>query len=91
GFRVANPYFHSSEPAAEDDGRGNTVHVWSYSLGEVVTALLQAGLRLDYLHEFARSFYQQFPELVHGADEYWRWPMDSGNTMPLLFSLRART
>jgi SAM-dependent methyltransferase len=89
-FQVANPYFHQTEPASEEDDRGNTIHVWTYSLGEVVTALLDAGLRLDYLHEFPMSFYQQFPKLVHGEDEYWRWPATSGNTMPLLFSLRAR-
>jgi SAM-dependent methyltransferase len=89
-FQVANPYFHQTEPASEEDGRGNTIHVWTFSLGEVVTALLDAGLRLDFLHEFPMSFYRQFPALVHGEDEYWRWPATSGNTMPLLFSLRAR-
>ena len=89
-FQVANPYFHSAEPATEDDGRGNIVHVWSYGLGEVVTALLDAGMRLDFLHEFPMSFYRQFPSLVHGDDEYWRWPAASRNSMPLLFSLCAR-
>lgn len=88
-FQIANPYFHTADPAPEDDGHGNTVYVWTYSLGEVVTALLDAGLRLDYLHEFPMSFYHQFPALIHGEDEYWRWPPDSGNSMPLLFSLRA--
>ena len=89
-FQIANPYFHRAEPDAADDGHGNTVYVWTYSLGEVVTALLEAGLRLDYLHEFPMSFYRQFPALVHGDDEYWRWPDASGNSMPLLFSLQAR-
>ncbi|HLZ21819.1 MAG TPA: class I SAM-dependent methyltransferase [Ktedonobacterales bacterium] len=89
-FEVAAPYFHRAEPLSDEDGRGNTVYGWTYGLGEVVTALLDAGLRLDYLHEFPMSFYQQFPALIHGDDEYWRWPATSGNTMPLLFSLRAR-
>lgn len=88
-FQVANPYFHGAEPLSEDDGHGNTLHVWSYGLGEVLTALLDAGLCLDYLHEHPMSFYRQFPALLHSEDEYWRWPAASANTMPLLFSLCA--
>ncbi|MBF6591835.1 MAG: class I SAM-dependent methyltransferase [Ktedonobacterales bacterium] len=61
---------------------------WSHGLGEIVTALLAAGLRLAYLHEHPATFYQQFPTLIHGEDELWRWP-DPTMTLPLLFSLRA--
>ena len=27
-------------------------HGWDHSLGEIVTALIDAGLRIDFLHEF---------------------------------------
>lgn len=89
-FNVAIPYFHTPEPVPDTDAQGNTVYAWSYGLGEALTALLQAGLHLEYLHEFPFSFYRQFPALIPGDDGYWRWPAEARNTMPLLFSLRAR-
>lgn len=92
-LRVARPYFHAASPAAEEvehTGAGNptTLYSWSYGLGEVVSALLEAGLRLDFLHEHAVTFYQRFPALVQGDDGWWRWPTPA-QTLPLLFSLRA--
>jgi len=96
-FQVANPYAHTAEPQVETnttpDGT-ETVYVWSYGLGETLTALIQAGLRLEYVHEFPFVHYQRFPILVQGDDGYWRWPApaaaDALNTAPLLFSTLAR-
>ncbi len=96
-FRVARSYFHAEQPQQEQvtlsvDGATAALSSWSYGLGEVVSALVAAGLRLDFLHEFPMSFYQQFPSLVQDADGWWRWPTSVDgpqNTMPLLFSLRA--
>lgn len=73
----------ASTPAPEREYR-----CWAYGLGEVVSALIAAGLRLDYLHEFPFQHYQQFPALVRDAQGWWRWPTPA-NTLPLLFSLRA--
>jgi SAM-dependent methyltransferase len=63
--RVARDfYFHGDQPHAwERDGSGSyadpDAHVqaavqyeWNHPLGEIVTALLEAGLAIDYLHEF---------------------------------------
>jgi SAM-dependent methyltransferase len=95
GLRVRerNAYFHASQPFREDVPAGEAgvtmpLYAWSYSLGEVISSLLAAGLRLEYVHEFSQTFYQQFPSLVHGDDRYWHWPSPE-YTMPLLFSIRA--
>lgn len=93
-IRVPNAYFHTSQPIREDvraageDGETLPLYSWSYSLGEVISALLAAGLRHEYVHEFPQTFYQQFPSLVPGDDRYWHWPSPE-NTLPLLFSIRA--
>lgn len=63
-------------------------YCWGYGLGEVINAVLGAGLRLAWVHEFPFCYTRRFPSMVQGADGLWRWP-DSGNTLPLLFSLRA--
>ena len=96
-FQVANPYAHTAAPQVEENttaGGTETVYVWSYGLGETLTALIQAGLRLEYVHEFPFAHYQRFPMLVQGDDSYWRWPAAADgattNTAPLLFSTLAR-
>lgn len=96
-FRTHGSYFHTQEPLAEvTSGLPDavaadapaSVYIWRYSLGEVVTALIQAGLRLDLLQEFPLAFYQQFPTLVRDDDGWWRWPAPD-ITIPMLFAIRA--
>ena len=94
-LRVNGPYFHATEPLAEPIG-GNlavagapgAVYIWRYSLGEVVTALAQAGLRIERLEEYPLAHYQQFPCLIQGEDGWWRWPTPE-NTLPMLFAIAA--
>ncbi|HKW19798.1 MAG TPA: class I SAM-dependent methyltransferase [Ktedonobacterales bacterium] len=96
-FRVHGSYFHSTEPQV-DEVRGlpeevmadapQSVYIWRYSLGEVVTALIQVGLRIERLEEFPLAHYQQFPCLAHGDDGWWRWPTPT-NTLPMLFAVTA--
>jgi SAM-dependent methyltransferase len=97
GLRVAYPYFHTREPIPftttgtfADPGAGHETveYSWNYGLGEVVTALIGAGLRIEYLHEFPYATAQWFPFMRQGTDGWWRWD-DPTNTLPLLFSLRA--
>ena len=33
---------------------------WNWTLGEVVTALCQAGLRINFFHEFPQYFYSGY-------------------------------
>jgi 2-polyprenyl-3-methyl-5-hydroxy-6-metoxy-1,4-benzoquinol methylase len=98
-FRVRYPYFHAAQPLAwEAQGsyadRSATVvnkvsYVWSHPLGDVVTALTGAGLRLEFLHEFPQCVYPRFPWMRQDADGWWRQPPGQP-AVPLLFSLRAR-
>jgi len=61
---------------------------WAHSMGEVVNALTDAGLEIQFLHEFPFSVYKQLPWMVEGADGWWRLP-DGDNRIPFLFSLMA--
>src|SRR5262249_1937688 len=47
---------------------------WAHSLAEVVTALLDAGMRIDSLREHAVCPYAKFAGMVEGDDGYWRLP-----------------
>ena len=94
-LRVSGPYFHAAEPVVESvsgqlavAGAPETVYIWRYGLGEVVTSLARAGLRIERLDEYPLAHYQQFPCLVRGDDGWWRWPTPD-NTLPMLFAIRA--
>lgn len=64
-------------------------HFWTYTLGQVVTALLGAGRALEYLHEHDAVYPQLLPELIRCDDGLWRLPPGVRN-LPLSFSLRGR-
>lgn len=65
-----------------------TEYGWAHPLGEVVSSLIAAGLRLDYLHEWDFSGYQMLPFLVRGEDGFWRMPPGKPR-IPLMYSLKA--
>lgn len=61
---------------------------WNHGFGEVISALTNAGLHIEFLHEFEKSPYNSFPEMDKTNDgmyvlkEYQRM-------FPLLYSIRA--
>ena len=95
-LRLAYSYFTTPEPltweiASPDGQRALTAthsFEWNHSLGEVITALARANLRLEFLHEFAFCSEQLLPCLVQGPDNWWRLP-DQDGSLPLMFSLKA--
>ena len=89
------PYSHhelfleGGEPSyAGDQAIESPVHEWQHGLGEVVTALIDAGLRIEFLHEFPFTCYQADPVMERGDDGWWRLPKHS-DSFPLMFSIRA--
>lgn len=76
-----------ADPQAET--RSTHTFEWAHPLGEIVTSLIQAGLKVEFLHEHNFSVYQQFPWLREGTDGLFRQP-EGREWMPLMFSLRAR-
>jgi SAM-dependent methyltransferase len=97
-LRLSYPYWSHAEPLTfEVHGsyadptaptEGLVEHGWDHSLGEIVTALIDAGLQIDFLHEFD---FVNWPIdfLVKGADGRWRLPPDTAGQLPLFFSLKA--
>jgi hypothetical protein len=67
----------------------NTAGVYyAHSLGEIVTAAVEAGFRVDALTEHVESSFEHrgLPKLE--ADGRWRFRLD-GQALPLLFALRV--
>ena len=96
-------YFEEAEPWVDDvevsytDGEGRLSNTrafeWNHSLGEIVTALLAEGLRLDHLEEHDWTSFQRFPWLVPNGDperQNQRWETPPGHLrLPLSFTLLA--
>jgi SAM-dependent methyltransferase len=61
---------------------------WNHGLGEVVTALTNAGLQIEFLHEFEKSPYNSFPEMEKTTDGMYILK-ENQRMFPLLYSIRA--
>jgi len=94
---MKEPYFHKKEPTkyegsgsyAEPTANFNHVsYEWSHSLGDVVNALIRAGLRIEFLHEFPFSTSGDCPFLVKAKDGLW-YHKNKDIRIPLMFSIKA--
>lgn len=81
--RFRYPYFHSTKPTINKEE-----HTWAFGMGDLMSSLINAGLRIEYLREFTSVGYKRFPFLVRRRDGRWHWK-DSRNAVPLVFSLKA--
>ena len=61
---------------------------WQHSLSDIVCALIDAGLRIEFLHEFPFTCYQAHPVMERGSDGWWRLPKQN-ESFPQMFSIRA--
>jgi SAM-dependent methyltransferase len=83
GFPVRGSY---ADPSAEV--REPVEYSWTHDMGEIVTAVAGAGLRVEFLHEFPFVEWP-VPFLDQGDDGKWRVPEGTPAEVPLFFSLKA--
>ena len=74
---------------------------WNHGLGEIVTAVVDAGLRISFVHEHREVPWKALPAMeavgpgTHGADgryqsnRMWRLPESQRDLVPLMYSLLA--
>ena len=85
GYREAGgvTYADTSVPAAT-----TPAVQWNHPLGEVVTALAEAGLRIMSLREPGRDVLRQWTMMERTGDRMYRMPADMPS-LPLMYVLRA--
>jgi SAM-dependent methyltransferase len=107
---VERPYFETAEPTTSDSDRtyvdGPRLEVqrnyeWNHGLGEIVSALVSAGLRLEFVHEHRAVPWRALSNLElagpdpGGADaryqsgRMWQLPESQRDLVPLMYSLLA--
>jgi SAM-dependent methyltransferase len=99
-LRLAYPYWEHSEPLSFDvkgsyadpeaDVGEQREHGWDHGLGEIVTALIEAGLRIERLEEHPELDWSLdfLVESAPGSDA-WVLPPGTPGSLPLAFSLLA--
>ena len=90
-FTPAEGYRGGSVSYADDDvsASSNPTIQWNHSLGDVVMALIQAGLRIDALRELGRSVVRNWEGMEKTADGMFAMAPDKPS-LPLMYVLRAR-
>jgi SAM-dependent methyltransferase len=94
--KLAYPYLQSEAIYEEYNGTyaNNDADIiskeygWNHGLGEVVTALTNAGLHIEFLHEFEKSPYNSFPDMKKTEDGMYVLK-ENQQLFPLLFSIKA--
>jgi SAM-dependent methyltransferase len=66
----------------------NASYEWQHPLGTVVTALVDAGLRIEFLHEHPFTLFPRWPFLQRTDDGSFVLPPGMPD-LPLMYSLRA--
>lgn len=83
-FTDAGSYADSGRPT-----KANTTIEWPWGIGDVVNALLRAGLQLRWLREHSVGFYPLLPDMTEGVDGQWRLPPSLDGKYPLGYSIAA--
>ena len=96
GRTVAYDYFDASpqvwdEPGTYADLEASTLEnvtvQFNHGIGEIVSALIGAGLRLEFLHEYEMTLFPRY-RVLEERDGTFRLPAGTPR-VPLMFSLRA--
>lgn len=101
GIRVEYPYFETSEPQTWVEEHSYveapegapaiahpTSHQWNHGLGEVVTALIEAGLVIDSLEEFDHMRWNPWGSAMVADDQGFRLA-ERPDRMPLEYVVTA--
>jgi SAM-dependent methyltransferase len=77
------PYSYASDqPIASP-----VTYQWTHAVGDIVTALIDAGLQIEFLHEFPFDAWQRF-NFMRFDGTWWRI---AGDPIPLMLSVKARS
>ncbi len=97
-LRVAHPFFNREAITESFDGsyagwdfglENKRSHGFAHPMGEIVTALTDAGLQIEFLHEYPWSFFQRFDAMEPDEDDRW-WLPELEHALPFTFSLKAK-
>jgi SAM-dependent methyltransferase len=96
-IRLAFPYlgaeplpFETEETYTDQQSAvGHGLHYnFAHGLGEIVSSAVDAGLQVEFLHEFTFGFFPRHPQMQKRDDGYYELP-DDKLKLPFIFSIKA--
>ena len=99
GLKLGHPHLSQTKPSIfvepgsyanrQAETENNQTSEWSWGIGDVVNALIGAGLRIDWLNEHPLGFYPASDEFIEENNGHYRLPDALHGKYPLTFSIRA--
>lgn len=96
--KIKYSYFHKDNPVCFDDeypdySEKNYIpksptYEWNWSLSDILNALISSGLRIEFVREYDRLFYNGLPGMVRDKDGWWFLPKYKG-MLPLTYTIKA--
>lgn len=97
-YEFSLSYFHNPAPYIWDDEGPdymdgayivkNPSFEWQWAVSDIINAVIGAGLKLDFFHEFHALEDHVFPEMVMQESGLYTYP-DMPVPLPIIFSLKA--
>lgn len=98
-LRMTNPYFRNGEPLRFESDETYTdsdtpmkervTYSWVHTVGDILNSLIDAGLRIEFLHEFPFGFFARHPLMERREAGLWYFK-DPKVSIPMTISIRAR-
>jgi ubiquinone/menaquinone biosynthesis C-methylase UbiE len=90
-YFVKGPYIDDSSGTYTDwnENVKGVTYEWSYTLGDVINVLIDQGLKIEFVHEFPYTMYDQFPGFMEKNKKGQYVLKNKKIQIPLLFSLKA--
>lgn len=86
------PFLDDADGSYTDwkDATKGATYEWSYTISDIVTMLIENGLKIQFIHEFPYTMYNQFPGLMKKNKSGQFVLKNTTYQIPLLFSLKAK-
>ncbi len=97
-LQVKYPYFQGKDPImfenegsyADENAETGVMktYEWNHPISKIISSLIDAGLRIDFFHEFDVTTYKAFPFMIKKENGRFVLPKD-GDKVPLMYSIMA--
>ncbi len=97
-FKVGFNYFSEGRPVFFNEGgayadlsadlKNQASYQWDHPISEIINALINTNLELEFLHEFPYTFFNIHPDMREREDGYWEFT-NYEYTVPMMFSIKA--
>ena len=97
-FNLGYNYFTNGEPIYWNEGpaysdpdaklKNQASYEWFHTMGDIINALINAKLELDFLHEFSFCYFKIHPDMSLREDGYWEF-QNLEFSVPMMFSIKA--